>query len=69
MTPTKMNCTHSDEGWCLKCVDKLGAENDRLRTALKVIQGFMQRPASNIRYMQIAEPARRCLNVIKQALS
>jgi hypothetical protein len=31
MIPTQMNCEHAGEGWCLGCVEKLHAENVRLR--------------------------------------
>jgi hypothetical protein len=33
--PTLMNCAHRGEGWCLACVGRLGAENARLRAALR----------------------------------
>lgn len=39
---------------------------DRLETKLNDIELIMQRPASNHRMMQIADPARRVLNIIKQ---
>lgn len=28
--PTKMNCPHSPDGWCLKCVGKLESERAEL---------------------------------------
>lgn len=42
------------------------ARNKRLEEALSNVELVMQRPASNHRMMQIAEPARRVLNIIKQ---
>lgn len=42
------------------------ARNKRLEEALNNVELVMQRPASNHRMMQIAEPARRVLNIIKQ---
>ena len=35
MIPTQMNCAHSDEGWCLRCVGKLQSQHEQEITRLK----------------------------------
>ena len=38
--PWLMNCGHSDDGWCLKCVKELGEERTRYAEALqRIIKG------------------------------
>lgn len=32
--PHLMNCSHSEDGWCLECVKQLYSEVERLRQAL-----------------------------------
>jgi len=52
----------------MKTIEELTKENEELRTALMQLRAIMERPASNMRFMQIAGPARQALNIIKLAL-
>lgn len=35
---------------------------------LKRLKSILEKPAGNHKFMQIAEPARRCLNIINEAI-
>jgi hypothetical protein len=66
--PTMTNCAHRGEGWCLACVGRLGAENDRLREALRAaadclldIEQVGHNPAdlaSDLAHSRVPEPDR-----------
>ena len=58
--PHLMNCPHTDDGWCMECVARLGNENwrqldeiDSLRAALKRMGA--QVVASDDRYMELVK--------------
>ena len=36
--PHQMNCSHSDDGWCLNCVDKLGTELIELERGFEALE-------------------------------
>lgn len=59
-------CRHAELSAAKARVTELEARCKRLEEALSNVELVMQRPASNHRMMQIAEPARRVLNIIKQ---
>ena len=44
-----------------------GPRVTQLERALSQIEEILKAPASNRKYMQIANPARQCLNIIKGA--
>lgn len=46
----------------------LALENEAMRRTLSEIRKILQGPASNMRFMQIANPARQCINLIKPFL-
>lgn len=43
----------------------LQRQRDKAHNALREIKARLEGPAGNRRFMQIAEPARACLNIIK----
>jgi hypothetical protein len=40
--PHQMNCSHSDDGWCLDCVNKLGMEMLELEEGFSALETFCQ---------------------------
>ena len=40
MIPTQMNCSHQGEGWCLACVGKLAADNEKNEKLISRIREF-----------------------------
>jgi len=49
--------------------DALAAQVEKMRTVLKELQTVLQPAANNRRFMQVANPARQSLNIIKDALA
>lgn len=46
--PWMMNCGHSDEGWCLECVSKLGDEAAALREKKNISDDMVDELAERI---------------------
>lgn len=68
MKPWETNCPHIDKGWCPDCVKQLGKDVETLAVTLTAIKQIMKGPAGNMRFMQIAGPARQTLTLIKGVL-
>lgn len=43
----------------------LQSQRDKAHNALRAIKVRLERPAANRRFMQIAGPARECINIVK----
>lgn len=52
----------------LRAIFNLQFENRKMKAAMEKIHERMQGPANNRRFMQIAGPARECLNLAKPFL-